>query len=307
MIPAWNEEKSIGEVIKSIPRNCCEQVNVIVIDDCSTDNTVKVAKRAGADRVFSFKQHRGLAAAFKKGLEIALDMNADIIVNIDADGQYDGAEIPRLIKPIKSGEADIVLGSRFKGWIEYMLLQKRVGNKLATFVTKILSGVEISDAQTGFRAFSRNAALRLNVLSDYTYVQETIIQAAYKGLKIVEVPVHFRRRKSGKSRLISNVFSYAQKAGITILRTYLSYKPLKVFVFTGGLIVLLGLTVGLRVILHYIKTGAVGPYIPSAILTVLLTIVGFLTIMLGLIADMIRMNRELHEEILYNLRRGKRK
>ncbi len=303
-IPAYNEEKTLGKVIQEIPREIDQivDVKIVVIDDGSIDSTRKVALEAGANKVISFKKNRGLAQAFKKGLTVSLEMGCDIIVNIDADGQYDGAEIPELLKPILNSEADIVLGSRFKGWIESMSLQKKLGNSLATKVTSLLSGYKLSDAQTGFRAFSKEAALRINVMSDYTYVQETIIQAVEKGLKIVEVPVHFRKRE-GKSRLIPNIFSYAKRASITILRTYIDYKPLRTFLLIGGLILLTGLAVGLRVLIHYFGTGMVTPYVPSAILTAILLIFGFQAIILGLIADMIGRNRRVQEEILYILKK----
>ncbi len=303
-IPAYNEEQSLGKVIREIPREIdgIDDVRVVVVNDGSTDNTEKVALEAGVDKVISFKQNRGLAQAFKNGLNVALEMNADVIVNIDADGQYDGAEIIELVKPIINGEADIVLGSRFKGWIEFMPIQKRIGNLLATKATSFLSGLSVSDAQTGFRAFSKEAVLRINVMSDYTYVQETIMQAVDKGLKIVEVPVHFRRRE-GKSRLIPNIFSYAKRASLTILKTYRDYKPLKTFLFIGGAIFLVGLTVGFRVLIHYFSTGMVTPYVPSAILTAVLIIVGFQVAILALIADMIGSSRKIQEEILYKLKK----
>lgn len=303
-IPAYNEEKTLGKVIREIPRKIdqIDDVKVVVIDDGSIDNTRKVAFEAGADKVISFKQNRGLAQAFKMGVNVALQMNSDVIVNIDADGQYDGKEITALLNPILNNQADIVLGSRFKGWIEFMPLQKRIGNSLATKATNLLTGLKISDTQTGFRAFSKEAALRLNIESDYTYVQETIIQAVDKGLKIVEVPVHFRRRE-GKSRLITNIFSYARRAGINILRTYRDYEPLRTFLIIGGIISLLGFVFGLRVLIQYLTTGMVGPYLPSAILTAVLLIVGFQVIIFGIIADMVGSNRKIQEEILYILKK----
>jgi glycosyltransferase involved in cell wall biosynthesis len=303
MIPAYNEEETIADVIAEIPKGLCEvdEIETLVVDDGSTDRTAETARKAGAN-VVSNEENIGLARTFKKGLEEALARKADIIVNIDADGQYVGGEIPDLIKPILEGRADVVLGSRFKGSIEYMPLHKKIGNSIATKITQFASGVPISDAQTGFRAFSRDAALRLNVMSDYTYVQETIIQAAIKGLGIVEVPCSFRKR-NGKSRLISNIFSYAKRAGATILLTYRDYKPLKTFLLIGGSIFFLGLAVGARVLIHFLKTGLVSPYIPSAILTAVLLIIGFQVIILGLVADMIGNNRKILEELLYKLKK----
>lgn len=305
MIPAHNEEKTIENVIKEVPREIkgIDEVEVLVINDGSTDKTVEVAKEAGADKIVGFKRNKGLAPAFRAGLENALAMGADIIVNTDADFQYNQAQIPDLIKPVLDGEADIVLGSRFKGCIEYMPLQKRIGNKLATWVTRITSGYPVSDAQTGFRAFSRDAALRLNVMSDYTYVQETILQAVNNRLVIKEIPVDFRKR-DGKSRLISSVFGYARRAASIILMTYRDHKPLKVFSIIGGAVIFIGILIGFKVLVHYLKTGMVTPYLPSAVLTAVLLIVGFQTITFGLVADMIKNNRKIGDEVLYRMKKG---
>jgi len=304
IIPALNEEKTVGSVIRGIPRDVADTVKVVVIDDGSTDNTVKVARDAGADNVISFGGNRGLAEAFRRGLEVALEMGADIIVNIDADNQYEAKEISQLTQPILDGKADIVLGSRFKGWIEEMPFQKRIGNRIATKVTALASGYSISDAQTGFRAFSREAALRLNILSDYTYTQEVIIQAARKGLRIVEIPCSFRRRVD-RSRLVSGIFSYAKRAGMVILTTYRDYEPLRVFMTVGLVFIILGLLAGGRVLIHFFFTGMVTPYVPTAILTAVLLIVGFQVMILALIADMIGSNRKLIDEILYRLKERK--
>ena len=303
MIPAYNEEETIGFVIQEIPRDCCEQVEVLVINDGSHDNTVEEAKRAGADKIISFKRNKGLAPAFRAGLETALGMGADIIVNTDADGQYNGGEIPELIKPILDGKADFVLGSRTKGHIDYMPLPKKVGNRIATFVTRQVSGLPISDAQSGFRAFTRDAAFRLNVMADYTYVQETLMQAANWGLVIEEVPIEFRKRRGGESRLISNIFGYAKRAGVTIAKTYRDYQPLKTFSYLGFLFIVAGLTIGSRVLIYYFNTGTVTGHLPSALLTVLLLIVGIQTLVLGLLADMLKTQRRVQDEVLYRMKK----
>ena len=304
MIPAYNEEKTIGKVIREIPRTIdgFDKVEVLVVNDGSSDNTVEEARKAGADYIVSHKINLGLAKAFKTGLETALKLGADVIVNIDADGQYNAKEIPKLVKPILEGKADIVIGDRQIDKLDHMPKAKKIGNKIATWVTRKLSGLPIRDAQSGFRAFSREAALRMNLLGDYTYVQETIIQAANKNLKIEWVPIEFRKRE-GKSRLIPNIWSYAKRAGATIIRTYRDYHSLKVFLSIGLVFLLVGIVFGVRVLVHYFKTGMVTPYLPSAVLSVVLIVVGTLSIILGLIADMLKMQRLLQEEILYRLKK----
>jgi len=194
-IPAYNEENTINKVIRETPRQIygIDSVEVLVINDGSKDNTVKVAKDAGADHIINQNENQGLAFAFRTGLEEALIRGADIIVNTDADFQYNQQQIPDLIKPVLEGKADIVLGSRFSGHIEHMAPQKRLGNILATCVTRMASGYPVTDARTGFRAFSRDAALRMNILYDYTYVQETIIQAVDHNLTMVEIPIEVRK------------------------------------------------------------------------------------------------------------------
>ncbi|MBC7108499.1 MAG: glycosyltransferase family 2 protein [Methanomassiliicoccales archaeon] len=307
MIPAHNEEGTIGNVIRDIPRKIdgIDEVQVIVMEDGSTDRTAEIARDAGADYVISRKERLGLAKAFEEGLNLAVEIGADIIVNIDADNQYNPNEIPKLIRPILDGEADIVLGNRQIDKLDHMPLSKKMGNKIATFVTSKLSGIHISDAQTGFRAFSRRAAMMLSISSEYTYTQETIIQSAYKKLKIVEVPVEFRKR-DGKSRLISSVWNYGKKAGATVLLTYLNYKPLKAFFIMGSLLVLAGLLLSLKIIIQFFITGSVSPYYPTLVLISILVVIGFQIMIMGLLASMIKHNREILEHVLFRIREMKK-
>ena len=235
-------------------------------------------------------------------IDALVNMGADIIVNTDADFQYNQKQIPGLVKPIIDGNADMVLGSRFSGKIEEMSAQKYWGNKAMSFLISFITGLKISDAQTGFRAFSREAALKINVFSDYTYTQETILEAWEKKLVIKEVPVEFRKRH-GESRLISNIFVYAKRAGFTVIETYLSYKPLRVFLIVGGILVALSLATGYRVIAHFLETGLVTPYFPTALLSALLLVVGVQVLIIGLIAEMIKRTRKVQEQILYNERK----
>jgi len=303
-IPAYNEEDTIATVIKDIPRyiNGIDSVQVLVIDDGSTDGTAICAKAAGADAIFRHEKNKGLGVSFKDALEETLEMGADIVVNIDADGQYDTADIPKLIQPILEDKADIVLGTRDIDSLDFMPRGKKWGNKLATKVTRIFSGYPVKDAQTGYRAFSREASLRMNLSGKYTYVQETLMQAKYKELRILQVPVDFRERK-GHSRLISSLTSYATKAGQTIFVTYKDYKPLKLFCYTGGTVSLIGMGLGVRVLVHFAQTATVSPYIPSAVAASLLITVGMGTIVFGILADMFKKQRLLNEEILYRLKK----
>jgi len=304
-IPAYNEEKSIGSVVTEIPRSIAgiNSVEVLIIDDGSTDTTAKNAISAGADKVILHKGNKGLGITFKDGLDGALEMGADIIVNIDADGQYNATEISKLIQPILDNQADMVLGWRDIDNLEFMPQSKKIGNKFATWITRRFCHLPIKDAQSGFRAFSREAALRLNLSGKYTYVQESLIQAAYKGFEIEQVPIEFRPRE-GKSRLIPNLGSYARRAGSTIIGTYWNYHPLRVFSLISGFFGMVGLGIAIWVLIHFLQTGAVSPHMPSAILASLLIVVGVLALVLGLFADTSKNQRLLQEEILYRVKKS---
>jgi len=303
-IPAYNEEKTIADVIKKIPRSIknCKDVKILVIDDGSMDKTVQVAKEAGADKVLSHVHNLGLAITFRDALDEALNMGADVIVNIDADGQYDPAEISKLVQPVVNNDADIVLGSRFDGYIEDMSFSKKFGNKIATKAASRAAGKHFSDAQTGFRAFSKDAAMRLNIIGDFTYTQETLVQAVNKNLRICEVPVSFYKRE-GESRLFPSVWNYAKRGGSTLIRSYLYHKPLKTFLLIGSLVFAIGFILALRVLIHYMHTSMVTPLLPTSVLSVLLLIVGFQVIILGLIGDLIHRNQNVQEEILYRIKK----
>jgi glycosyltransferase involved in cell wall biosynthesis len=304
-IPAYNEESTISGVLREIPRKIdgIDTIEVLLIDDGSTDNTVKKAIESGMDEVVIHKKNKGLGAAFRNGMDVALEKNADIIVNIDADGQYNAAQIPDLIKPILDGKADIVLGWRDIDKLDFMPKGKKLGNKLATWVTRRLSGLPIKDAQTGFRAFTREAALKLNLYGKFTYVQETLIQASHKALQIEQVPVEFRAR-NGKSRLISNISNYAFRAGATIFSTYRDYYPLRLFSFISGVLIIPGLGFGILVLVHFYQTGMVSPHLATAVLASLLIIIGLGTFALGVFVHMLNTQRHLSEEILYRLKKN---
>ena len=308
VVPAYNEEKTIGSVIKAIPRDIADDVKVIVIDDGSTDNTVKVAKESGADKVVSHNTNKGLGIAFQTGIETALKTNADIIVNIDADGQFNPGDIPRLIRPIIEGKADMVTCSRFvdKNLEPDMPWLKKFGNRRFTNIVNRLADGNFTDTQCGFRAYSREAALRLTLFGRYTYTQEVFLDLARKGMKIMEIPCKVKGEREGESRLIKNVFSYGFKSLLIILRSYRDFQPLRFFggiglgMFTPGVVIALALAIRLLLI-HRIY-----PYMSLVYVSLVLIIVGVLLIVLALVADMYVRQRDLQEEILYRLKKNEK-
>ncbi|HNT30617.1 MAG TPA: glycosyltransferase family 2 protein [bacterium] len=298
MIPAYDEQENIAEVIKSIPRTYkgIDQVEILVIDDGSDDETSQRAEAAGADAVIRHKMNLGLAYAFATGLRKALEMGADIIVNTDADNQYDQNEIQGLIDPILQGEADIVNTDRQVKTLEHMPFGNKYGNILGTWVVNRLISQDIKDASSGFRAYSRYAAENLHVLSNHTYTHETLIQADMKHIKIVTLPCTFRqtKRKSKKSRLIGSIFGHIKKSGSTIVRTYVVYRPLKTFFYLAILFFTPGFILGLRYLYFYLQ-GTSGGHIQSLILASMLMSMGVQIALIGLVADTISALRKIVE------------
>ncbi len=305
-IPAYNEEATLKKVIESVPSHIdgIGKIRILVVDDGSTDLTASIARQAGAG-VVSNGVNRGLAYTFSHALDAALELGADIIVNTDADNQYDQSEIPSLIKPILEKRADMVLGSRFKGKIESMPFSKKCGNKFASWVLKQNTGLDISDGQTGFRALTRDAAMRLNILSKFTYTQETIIDAADKGLCVVEVPCTFRKR-DGKSRLFNGVLDYAGRAVHTIVIGNLKLRPISTFGSIGLAFLFVGIFAGIPVADSFVSTGKIGEsFLMRAITSGVLFIIGIEIAALGLIAALIKQNRQLLEKQLYEMRKAR--
>ncbi|KKR78799.1 MAG: Glycosyl transferase family 2 [Candidatus Nomurabacteria bacterium GW2011_GWA2_40_9] len=285
-IPAYNEERTIGKVIsniKEVMKKTKYSYRILVVDDGSKDKTAEISKKSGAV-VYKHPKKYGLAETFKTEMQKCLELNADVIVHIDADGQYLAREIPLLIREIEKGN-ELVLGSRFKGKIESMPLIKRLGNIAFSKVISQITKVKITDAQTGFRAFTKEVAKKINIISNYTYTQEQIIRAARKKFKIKEVPVYFASRKSGKSRLISNPFRYAANAWINIFRIYRDYEPLKFFGAIGGFFFSIGALIGLWFVYLHFTSGIRGH--PGLItLMFLLLIMGIQIAIFGFLADM---------------------
>jgi glycosyltransferase involved in cell wall biosynthesis len=304
MIPAYNEEKSIAGVIREIPLQCegVNSVEILLIDDGSTDSTVEQATKAGISKVIFHKEKQGYGRTFRDGLDAAIEMGADITVNIDADGQYNAGEISKLISPIVQNKADMVLGWRDIKNLDFMPTGKKFGNRVATRVTRWLSGLPIVDAQTGFRAYSREAVMRLNLSGGYTHTQESIIQASYKNIKIEQIPAEFRPR-DGKSRLVAGLLSYATKAGATIIGVYRDYKISKLALLAGSLLLIIGLVLAILIAVLLSSSEVITSYIYSAILALGLIILGIQLILFSLSSEMNKSLRLLNEQILYLLKK----
>ena len=284
IIPAYNEEASLREVISNI-KNVMDKTNydyiIQVLDDGSKDRTVEIAKEVGA-KIYSNRRNLGLAKTFQEELRYAIENKADIIVHTDADGQYDPSHIPELIKKIEEGY-DLVLGSRFGKKIKHMPFMKRIGNKAFSKVISSLTGIDITDSTTGYRAFTKEVAEEIEFINTFTYTQEQIIKAAKEKFRITEIFV--RTRKTRESRLFKNPFEYALKAWINILRIYRDYDPLKFFGITGGILSSLGLIIGLWFVYLHFTTGITG-HLGLLILMILLLLTGIQIILFGFLADM---------------------
>ena len=302
-IPCYNEEQTLGATIADLPRTLpgFDAVEYLVIDDGSQDGTSEIALALGVHHVVRHKHNRGLAAAFQTGLNQALKLGADLIVNTDADNQYCGADVSRLVEPILAGTADIVVGDRGVAALEKFSPLKRWLQQAGSWVVERAAGIPIPDATSGFRAFSRSAALQLTVLSEYTYTLETLIQAGARGMCVVFIPVR-TNADTRSSRLIRSMPSFMALSAVTILRFYSMYRPLRVFASIGLTLVAAAIALGVRFIYFYIEGRGSG-HIQSLILATILSIVGVLIAGMGLLADSLSLNRKISEEILFRLRK----
>lgn len=301
-IPCHEEADGLAAVIADIPREVAgfDVVEVLVIDDGSRDDTAKVAERAGADHVVRSPRREGLARTFARGLDAALRVGADVIVNTDGDNQYPASAIPELVAPIASGNADIVVGDRGPRDVVHFSPAKRLLSRFGSWVVGRAAGAVIPDSASGFRAFSRAAALRLIVESEFTYTHETLIQASRRRMAISHVPIRVRETPR-KSRLAKSSAMYVTSSAGTILRAYTMYQPLRVFVTIGFVVGLAGTGVGARFLYFFFTDGGNG-HVQSLLLSVLLVVIGFGAILLGLLADVIAGNRRLLEEVLWRVR-----
>ncbi|NVM31897.1 MAG: glycosyltransferase family 2 protein [Candidatus Helarchaeota archaeon] len=283
VIPAYNEEQNIGEVIS---RTFKHSDKVVVINDGSTDATEKVAKEAKAI-VKNHIVNRGLGLTIRDGINEAMKLGADIIVTIDADGQYDADQIPDILEPILDGRADLVLGSRFmKGTIIHMPRLKRLGNKIITLINRNLMNLDITDAQTGFRAIKREVFEHIILTAEYTYTQEMIIRAAAEGFYIKDVPVNFYERKHGESRLIRNPAEYGLNTAMTMLRAYRDYRPMTLFGTIGVLMMFIGTLIGLYIVYEFFVLGTFETGQRLVTLSALMIMTGIQVLLFGLLADM---------------------
>ena len=302
-IPAFNEEGTIAQTLREIPKKIdgVTSVETLVVDDGSSDKTAEAARKAGASHVVQLKTHRGLSAAFRAGIDASLRLGADIIVNTDADNQYAAADIAKLIAPIVAGTAEVVIGDREVATSPHMSPVKRALQRLGSWTVGLASGLRVGDVTSGFRAFSREAAMQINVFNPFTYTLETIIQSGARNLGVVSVPVR-TNATTRPSRLYRGVGTYLRKSVATIFRIYTLYKPLKTFFAIGAALLALGAILGARFLWHFAEGDRAG-HIQSLILAAVFLIVGFQTMLIGLVADLISVNRRLSEEVLIRLRR----
>ena len=296
-IPCYNEEKTLPIALAALPRTIdgIDQIEILIIDDGSTDNTLAVARQAGVEHIVRFPQNRGLAKAFMAGIDKSLAVGADIIVNTDADNQYEANDIPVLLAPILDGTAAFVVGARPISEIKHFTPLKKILQKLGSWVVRVASKTDIPDAPSGFRAISREAAKRLHVFSEYTYTLETIIQTGQRGFAVASVPVR-TNADLRTSRLVKSIRSYVVRSMSTIIRVFMTYKPFRFFAVPGFTFFIAGFLIGLR-FLYFYAIGEGDGHIQSVILSGILLTTGFLMSVIGLVADLISVNRKLLEEI----------
>lgn len=301
-IPCYNEAETLGATLRDLPRSITgfAAVEWLVIDDGSIDATVAAAQAGGVDHIIRFTRNQGLARAFMAGLDACIRLGADVIVNTDADNQYNAADIPSLVKPILEGNADIVIGARPIDTIETFSPLKKMLQKIGSGVVRIVSKSDVSDAPSGFRAMSRDAALRMNVFNDYTYTLETVIQAGQKGLAIMSVPVRVNAA-TRPSRLVKSLTSYIGKSFVTMIRIFVVYKSFRFFMAIGMTSLSMGLLVGLRFLYYYFMDSG-GGHVQSLIMASILLGVGFQTILVAFLADLLAVNRRLMEDVQYRVK-----
>jgi len=303
-IPCFNEEESLPITYAELPKHIdgIDVIEVLTVDDGSTDKTVQVAKELGVDHIVKFSTNRGLAAAFMAGIDGCLKNGADIIVNTDADNQYCADDIKKLIKPILKNEADIVIGNRQIDTIEHFSRIKKKLQKLGSWAVRQLSNTDIPDTTSGFRAYSREAAMQLVVVSNFSYTLETIIQGGRKNIGITHIPVKVND-KLRESRLFKSIPNYIKRSTATIMRIYTMYQPLRVFLYIGISLFFVGIVLSMRFFIAYIQHPEISKHVQSLILASAFVVVGFQVMVLGIVSDLIANNRILLEDILVRLKK----
>lgn len=302
-VPCYNEEATLAIALGRLPRKVrgFKKVEWLIINDGSTDGTVEAAKRCGVDHIVGFTRNQGLARGFMAGLDACIKLGADVIVNTDADNQYEADDIPLIIAPILEGKADIVVGERPISQIKHFSPLKKTLQKIGSWAVRVASNTHVMDAPSGFRAMSRDAAMRLNVFNDYTYTLETIIQAGQKGMAIMSVPVR-TNEDLRPSRLVKSIASYVKKSIVTIIRIFVVYKPFNFFFSLGLVFFLTGLVPAIRFI-YFIYKGDNGGHVQSLILASILLIIGVQFFVLAFLGDLLAVNRKLLEDIQYRMRK----
>lgn len=302
-IPCYNEELTLPETLGDIPREIpgIDEVEILVIDDGSRDHTVEVARELGVEHIVVNKVNYGLARAFRRGMDECLKRGADIIVNTDGDNQYCGQDISKLVAPILEGRGDIVIGDRETDKIEHFSRGKKLLQRLGSGVVRKLAGIWVPDTVSGFRAFSREAAIKLNIVSSFSYTIETVIQAGKRQLAVVSVPIR-TNPKTRESRLFKSIPSFIQNSLGTMVRMYAMYQPLRVFFYIGTVLSIAGLVPIMRFLYNYFMLSGAG-HMQSLLLGGVLLTLGFVTFLIGLVADLISFNRQLLEMNLERMRR----
>ncbi len=302
-IPCFNEEETLGVTIHDLPRSIpgIDEIEYLIIDDGSSDRTAEVARLLGVQHVVRFRRNKGLAKGFMAGLDACLHLGADIIVNTDADNQYNGADIEKLVKPILEGEADIVIGERPIDQTEHFSKKKKKFQHIGSWVVRVASDTDIPDAPSGFRAYSREAALRINVTNEYTYTLETIIQAGHDKIAMTSVPIR-TNGETRPSRLFSSMWKYMRRSSSVIVRSFIMYRPLRFFLTMGVILFLIGVILDIRFLVYYFNGNGSG-HVQSLILASTMILMGSLTIVISLIADLISANRKILEDVQYRVRK----
>ena len=301
-IPCYNEEQALPVTLNALPKHIdgIDEIEVLVIDDGSKDKTVEIAKQSGVKNFVDMGHNCGLAKAFIAGIKKSLQLSADVIVNTDADNQYCADDIEKLIKPILNKEADIVIGTRPVSKIKHFSLLKKFLQKLGSGVMRIISSTSVEDAPSGFRAFSRNAALQLNIFDNYTYTLETIIQAKAKGLQLVCVPVNVNPDLR-ESKLVKNVFDYVRRSIFTMIRMFIIYRPFRFFAILAGLFFIPGALLALRFLWFYFSGSGAG-HIQSLILAAILILTGVQVGVIAVLSELFSINRKILEDVQNRLK-----